>query len=229
MIFALQDFLSLPRPTGDANVAAPGPNPLRILIFGNGPAAAWGVLDHEVALAGYLARSLAKLTGRGIEIHQVTYPMIMLGSVPHTLARLDLEPFDAVILAVGFPDAGMLRSDHYWRKHLTRILDTLSARLGSATPVFLLGLYPISRIPFIGTWIGQAVDEHSEFLNDVTQDLVSRYPSTHLVTLSRAPFDGSDRVSNAKGYARMASEAAPPIAAALAAIVQDDDCPDLTA
>ena len=61
----------LPRPT-DATIAhASGNNPDRMLLLGSGPAMGYGVLSHDLALPGQLARQISAASGRGVTVDVV--------------------------------------------------------------------------------------------------------------------------------------------------------------
>ena len=55
-------------PRDAPRVAASGPDPDRILLFGSDIFVGRGVLSHDIAFPGYLARTVAKVTGRGVDV-----------------------------------------------------------------------------------------------------------------------------------------------------------------
>lgn len=57
-----------PMPREILSVHTRGADSDRVLLVGSGVAAGWGVLGHDIALAGNLARSLSARTGRGTDV-----------------------------------------------------------------------------------------------------------------------------------------------------------------
>ena len=62
-----RNLADVPRPLDDPRAHASGVDSDRILLFGGGAAVGWGVLSHNLALPGSLARALSDLTGRGAD------------------------------------------------------------------------------------------------------------------------------------------------------------------
>jgi hypothetical protein len=73
-------------------------------LFGGGPAVGYGVLSHDLALAGNLARGLTEATGHGIDIDVVAQVDLRCREMPTLLAEVDLEQFDIVVFSVGVQD-----------------------------------------------------------------------------------------------------------------------------
>ena len=65
---------NLPHPPSRGMVSGPGHDPDRVLIAGNGSAVGWGVLDHALGLPGHLARAVASITGRGVDLDVIAEP-----------------------------------------------------------------------------------------------------------------------------------------------------------
>jgi hypothetical protein len=70
-----RDYDGIPRPTDATQTHSFGTDSDRILVFGSGPAVGWGVLSHDVALPGSLARALSARTGRGADVDVVPNPL----------------------------------------------------------------------------------------------------------------------------------------------------------
>lgn len=104
----------------------PGPNPLRLLVFGDSTAAGVGVEYQSEALAGTLSRELNQRFGRG-----VTWQLYARsGATSGTLRAFFLpsatsEQFDVIFLSVGVNDVMNLRITRQFSEDLAAILDAL--------------------------------------------------------------------------------------------------------
>src|SRR5665647_3291979 len=85
----------LPRP-GNTHVVARGAghDPDRVLLTGGSSAVGWGVADHDLSLAGHLARSTAAITERGIDVDvnadaRMSAPMVQRALTSATISRYD--------------------------------------------------------------------------------------------------------------------------------------------
>ena len=99
-LLALQQTTDLPapRPYDEPQAYVEGPDLNRVLIFGSGPAVGWGVLTHEIALPGSLARALKLRTGRGVRIELIADTRITVRTALPILRTMDLSEFDEVVV-----------------------------------------------------------------------------------------------------------------------------------
>src|SRR5690606_36089961 len=98
------DARTVPIPVDSPHVRVPGRVSDRVLVLGSGPAMSWGVLSHQLGLAGGLARSLAKQTGRGAVVDVVADASMTADSAIEQVERLGLWRYDAVVVTVGTND-----------------------------------------------------------------------------------------------------------------------------
>jgi lysophospholipase L1-like esterase len=127
-----------------------GPDPLRLLVFGDSTAAGVGAPTQRVALPGRLADALHARTGRGISWRAVGEN----GATARDLRERFLDealsaPTDLLFLTVGANDALAMRSARAFGADVRHILDAFDARnpgafvLMSSLPVFgRFGLLP---------------------------------------------------------------------------------------
>lgn len=76
-----RDFQGAPRPHDIPQAHSAGIDSDRILLVGCGPAVGWGVVSHDLALPGSLARELSGLTGRGVDVDVIESPRMSIDSV----------------------------------------------------------------------------------------------------------------------------------------------------
>ncbi len=138
----------LPRPTDEPHVHAPGDDPHRVLVVGNGVAMSYGVLSHQIGVGGHFARQLAERTRRGSDV----LLMVDVQLDPKTaLAMLaDVRParFDAIVLVFGGAESLRLMPATAWRRDLDILLDRLVADTTS-TEIVLLGMPRVARVVWI--------------------------------------------------------------------------------
>ena len=135
---------NVPRPLDAPLAHAAGLDSDRILILGSGPAVGWGVLSHDLALPGSLARALSVRTRRGANVSVVASPAITVRST-HDFDALKLWRYDAIVLSVGANDALALTSLRVWTRRFAALLRRLH-EASPATHVFVLGIQPIRSI-----------------------------------------------------------------------------------
>ena len=162
---------STPRPRDATTVSAPGPNADRVLIFGSGPAVGWGVLTHELALPGSLARALTRKTGRGTEIELVADMRITVKNAVPILDALDISRFDVIVVVLGANDALRMMPLSTWHDRLFAVLSCLSQRSSGPTRMFVTGIPPIESVPGFRTRVGTIVATHALQVNTVTARL----------------------------------------------------------
>jgi len=160
--------VSVTRPVGEPIAHATGLDPDRILVIGNGLAVGWGVRIHDLALIGHLAREITATTGRGSSVRTIADPGLGILSAARLLAGSNLTPHDAVIVILGASDAFDLISPRLWNKHMTVLVECLRAQVG-ASPIFFMGIPPISQIKFFHTRPHGVTDQWASHLNAITE------------------------------------------------------------
>lgn len=168
----VMDALStMPRALGVPEAHAPGSNPDRLLVFGNGLAAGWGVATHELAIPGELARSLSALTGRGADVDIAAHPELKVAGVKKSLEDRDLAAYDAIIAIVGSSDSLSLTPRAHWRAAMHDLLDTLVEHSSASTRVLVVAMPQIRPVPPFNNMFGRLANAHATTLNAITQEL----------------------------------------------------------
>jgi hypothetical protein len=168
-----------PRPYDAPQGHAPGVNPDRVLVFGNGIAVGWGVGTHDLALPGQLARALADRTGRGADVDLLAETTWDIDSAADVIRGRDLTGYDAIVVVIGASDAYRLVPTRRWTAGLVRLLDTLENETSPATGITIMGIQPVSTIPHFACRPGGASDGWAEHLNLLTLAICEGRPRVH--------------------------------------------------
>jgi hypothetical protein len=198
----------LPRPRDTPESHSLGVDSDRVLIFGGGPAVGWGVLSHEIALPGALARALSRRTGRGADVYVVAVPRLKIGSAFDELNRIRLCRYDAVVVTMGVNDAGALTPLASWERDLTSTLRMIRRRSSLDARIFVAGVHPIRSIPVYDSPLGSVADAHARKMNSISTLVCSQLPRVTYVALSAPEPCSPLRFRDAMSYRHWAEELA---------------------
>ena len=190
---------NVPRPTDAPHAHSPGTDSDRILIFGSGPAVGWGVLSHDLALPGSLARALSARSRRGVDVDVVFSPQTTAHSAAPEISGLLLRRYDAIVVTLGGNDALTLTSVRAWRRDLARLLRLLEETSAPSTRIFMLGIQPVRSFPAFDSPLGSVADRHASILNEATAHLCTTLPRTSFVPLT-VPVASPDRFRTGADY-----------------------------
>jgi hypothetical protein len=195
--------LGMPRPDDAPTAHAPGIDPDRVLVFGNGAAVGWGVRSHDLALPGQLARRVAAATGRGIDVDLVADPLLTIRTAAQSVPVSRLAAYDAVVVVVGMSDALRLTSPRKWRAGMSALLETLKAHIHDGASIMVVGISTPSAIKVFSMREGSVVDSHAEALNAITRPLCSAHDGVEFVP---APCTPARATANAESRSTLAPE-----------------------
>lgn len=156
---------SVPRPHDAPQGHAPGVNPDRVLVFGNGIAVGWGVGTQDLALPGQLARALGERTGRGADVDLLARTTWDIDSAADVVRGRDLTSYDAIVVVLGASDAFRFVPTDRWAEGLVALLDVLEAETSASTRITVMGIQPVSTIPLFRCRPGGEADRWAERLN----------------------------------------------------------------
>lgn len=212
-----RDYDDLPRPRDTPQAHSPGTDSDRVLIFGSGPAVGWGVLSHNVALPGSLARALSTRTGRGTDVDVIPNPLVTIRTAQAELDGRRLSRYDAIVVSIGTTDAVSLLSTLVWRRELSALLDRIRREASLTTRIFVLGVQPIRSIAAFDSGLGGVAEKHARSLNDVSVAICARQERSYFVSLEADLASTPGRVRTAAHYAQwadlLADRMAPPLTA----------------
>ncbi len=147
-----------------------GPDPMRVLLVGNGAASGWGVRSHELALPGRLARVLADRTGRGVQVDARADRTRRLVDLSGLLGEHDLERCDVVVLIAGMNDAVNLTPLDEWQRSMRLLLERFRLE-APAAGVLVLGPQPVQSVSTYTGRPGAIADRHRRRMNRITAAL----------------------------------------------------------
>ena len=177
----VDDLLTTPRPDDAPSAHAPGTDPDRVLVFGNGPAVGWGVRSHDLALPGHLARRLSALTGRGADVDALADPHVTVATAHELAASRPLRGYDAVVVVLGMSDALQLLPGHRWSSHLCALLSQLEQATDPSCHLLVVGIQPPSSVQKFGAARGGAADQQAGVLNRLSADLCAGRERLHFL------------------------------------------------
>jgi len=153
-----------------------GPDPLRLLVFGDSTVAGVGVDDQQQGLAASLAQRFADHYGRGIEWKAIARSGVDSGELrSYFLPRAERGSYDLVFISIGVNDVLHLRR----RRQFTRDLSTILERLTAASPkatVFLSGIPRMERFDSLPDPLGTVLGARAHRLNAGAHEVLAGYP-----------------------------------------------------
>ena len=208
-----------PFPSSSSHV--PGPDPVKLLLFGEGLAVGYGVRDHDLALPGSLARALAAELGRGVDVAVATTERMPAALALEKLDSLPLHSYDAILLSLGAGDAFALVPPDRWGETYAAILDGLRERARPELLIVALQIPELGRVKGIARFVVARANRHAERLNEVLTELCAARASACItVRSSNSPVD----FPTSSSYVRWSEQLVPPIAARLARLPAQRPC-----
>ncbi len=200
----------LPGAAGPVEGAVAGKGiPFRLAVLGESTADGVGASTHEEALAGQLARALAR-GGRAVAWQVVGRTGATAREVRDDLAPL-VRPADVVVIALGVNDTTELHTATRYRRDLLGLVVALRRRLGPVD-VLLAGVPPMGRFPGLPRPLRDVLAARSAALDAAAAEL-TRLPRVAHAPMRPALLDDStfaeDRFHpGPAGYAKWADELA---------------------
>ena len=124
------------RPADPPRGHASGPAPYRVLAVGGRILVGYGVLTHELAMTGAIARGLAALVGHGCDVESMITERSTIESVAEALRAVDLAKVDALVLVLD--QEGDPRRIDETARQLHALVAELSARMVPGTGITLV-------------------------------------------------------------------------------------------
>lgn len=210
-----RDSHGVPRPRDIPQAHSPGVDSDRTLLVGCDPAVGWGVVSHDLALPGALARELSLLTGRGVDVDVIESPRMSIDTMLDHLDGVPLSRYDAIVVTVGVNDALRLTPAREWRTKMAAALEYLRRESAAATQVLVLGIMPPGPVPVHMTFRDAVVSHHSDFLNDLTEAACAPSPRTTYLPFAADLAVPIDRHRTADDYRAWGQMLAQELASAL--------------
>lgn len=195
---------------------APGADSDRVLLLGSGIAVGYGVMSHDLALGGHLARELSAITRRGASVDIVGRSDLSPTSARAVLAALDLSRFDALVLTLGGLESLTLMPQRQWQNQLRTLLEDLHRQAPASLAVFVVetGAPLLAGLPAI---VRALVWRAMTRINLATKQLCTEFGNTTFVAFAPAQGDVSTLTGRTtyRGWAEL-------IAPAVARVLDDE-------
>ncbi len=214
---------SLPHPpSGVAIARADGHDPDRVLLAGGSSAVGLGVLGHDLALAGFLARSTAAITGRGVDVEVFADPRMTAAMIRDRLDPVTISRYDAIVLTIGTREAFSLTPTDRWVDQLTGLLDRIIAGRDAGPSILIVGAEEVEPVPLPG-FVSRLVRGRARAINQATRAAILGRPRIRFVDSAWIPVAPARNLVDADKpslYDRSATALAPALAGLL------DESPD---
>lgn len=218
--FTATAWNNVPRPASVRSVTrASGHDPYRVLLAGGSSAVGWGVVSHDLALAGYLARATAALTGRGLDLEVLARPNLRIPEIAAFLAPETIARFDALVFTLGGRESFEFMPVELWTTQLTTLLAAIDDAPTGATPaVVIVGAEETPPVP-VPRWVGRIAMSRARAYHQTTRELIADRPRHAFVDSGMIPTAHEIRgvldVDSAVLYDRAARAIAPTLAGLL--------------
>jgi hypothetical protein len=210
----------LPRPASPDEREPPDHAADRVLLVGNGASVGYGVLSHDLSLAGHLGRQTALATGRPTHVAVIADGDMTAGSVIDTLRGVDLEAYDAIVLTIGVNEALELSSVKRWDEEIGRLLDFLQSPATPHLTAFMVAVPPVESIAGFPPFVRWTCDRHARALNVHLRAACDRFAHVTFVPFAPGPSKDLGRYRSTDTYRAWASLIADVVAGGLIA-----ECP----
>lgn len=205
----------IPRPASADAVHTSGTNPAKILLIGSGASIGFGVLSHELALAGHLGRQLTAITGRAMDVDVAVDRELTAATAPAVLAAQPIARYDAVVVALGLIEALTFTPLPVWREQLATIVEYLQTHGRSNQQVFIVAVPPLPALMKYPAFIRVVAGKHARALNEASLQLTEPIDRVTYLPFDAVGGDETDRFRSSATYAAWAALLAQPIASVL--------------
>lgn len=201
---------TVPRPLDAPHAESAGESPARILLLGGGLALGLGVLSHDLALPGQIARMIALATGRGAEVDvRVAYHASELLDLAKSV---DLARYDGVVVTADVDDLIALTPPEKWQASMVALIAEVFARVGPDVRLVLANVQPIGSMETYDSLLGNLMFRHARITDSLSRSLAASHPRVHFVPTEEPTIVVEGRFRTADQYRRWAE----PIVEALA-------------
>lgn len=204
----------LPQPTGAPTVHLDGSDPDRVLLAGGGTAVGYGVLSHELALAGHLARQVSAATGRGIDVDVLAEQDLTIRGATALLEEKNLAVYDAVVLTLGVTDSLRRTPVRQWRFALTELIDHIADRTAAGVHLLVVAAQPVQTVTTFDNHVGVFAEMHGRALNRESARICAESSQATFVPFNPEP-EPSERYRTSQTYGKWAQQVSPTIISVL--------------
>ncbi|GAB3606511.1 hypothetical protein GCM10027413_19200 [Conyzicola nivalis] len=205
----------IPRPEHSDAVHTAGTNPMRMLLLGSGASIGFGVLSHDLALAGHLGRQISAMIDRALDIDVVVDREMTSETAPAALSAQPVARYDAVVVALGLIEALTFTPVPTWRIELTALIDQITTAGSSNVQIFIVAVPPLPALMRYPAFIRLLAGKHARTLNDASRQLSDQFEHVTYLPFDAAGGGETDRFRSSATYSTWAGLLAEPISARL--------------
>lgn len=213
----------IPRPSNSDGVHTPGTNPARILLVGSGASIGFGVLSHDLALAGHLGRQLSTLTNRAMDVDVAVDREMTAATALGVLKARPVGGYEAIVVSVGLIEALMFTRVKTWIDDLTGVIEYLLTNGAPNRQIFVVAVPPLPALMRYPTAIRILAGRHARALNDASRALSEQFARVTYLPFEAKAEEVSDRFRSSTTYSNWAALLAEPIAPLLRARITNDE------
>lgn len=208
---------AIPVPTGSTVVHSSGSNPARILLIGSGASVGFGVLSHELGLAGHIARQVSAVTGRAMDVDVVVDRELTAAESLEQAGRMPVARYEAIIVALGLMEALAFTPVEAWEADMTALVQSLTRSRRPGQQVFVVGIPPLPSLMRYPLPIAVLSGRHARLINERTRLLFAEWPRVTFLPFEPGRSTETNRFRSSATYGSWASLLSAPIAARLSA------------
>jgi hypothetical protein len=153
-----------------------GPDPARLVFFGDVAASGHGVLSHGLTVVTRTAATLATETSRGMSWTVIAETNLTLAALLKR-SSLGAEGVEVAFVLLGIPDVLLITRSEEWARDLaslTRRIQAESGRGPSGCRVLVAGVPPLTDFRPISASIRRIISKQVDRLNAVSADVAAR-------------------------------------------------------
>ena len=215
----------IPRPAGIATIHTGGTNPARVLLIGGGASVGFGVLSHELALAGHLARQLTSLTGRAVDLDIVTEREMTAASAMPRLHSKPTSRYDGIVLSLGLIEALTFVPVKEWVTGLNALLDHAREHGAENQQVVIVGIPPLSALMRYPLPIAVLAGRHARKINEASSRVAAGRDDVTFLPFDATNAGEADPFRSSATYGSWAGLLSESIAPLLGSPVVDSGAP----
>lgn len=204
---------TIPKPSDEPRARVEGPDTDRVLFIGDGPALGFGVASHQLAIPGQLARQVAALTHRGVDLQLVTSPGLSSSNALAAYTSERTGRYDAAVTLLGPTDAVRLTPVVEYRANLEALLQAMVA--GGIPRALVLGIPSFAAMPIVAAIPARLAQAHAPLLDAQLRQISESWPGVRYLPFAPPVEPEPDRYRSASTYRAWASLIAPDLAGML--------------
>lgn len=204
---------AIPKPSDEPRARVNGPDTDRVLFIGDGPALGFGVASHQLALPGQLARQVAALTHRGIDLDLVATPRLYSRTAREHFLNARSGHYDVAVTLIGPNDAVRLTPIDEFRRGLDALLASMLT--DGVQRALLLGIPSFAAMPIVASIPARLAQAHAILLNEQLRRIAESWPGVRHLPFAPPAEPEPDRYRSAATYRAWASLIAPDLAGML--------------